>query len=621
MNLNRFRIGTRLVIGFALVLTVATVIVALSLRQMGALGRGLDELNRVIMQESQLLAVLERETLERAVAARNLVLLPDASRRQAALDRIMTAKKNIDDALKQLAALEASAEHASAGQIDAVKAAAAFESRYWPVAQAVVKLSNDGHRDAAVQKLTDECMPLLVELKTRLGQFAELNQEDANARAEALRNSASSSVSWILALGLAALLAGCVMTWVIRRSVLDPIERVSAAVRRVTADDLSQTVEAHGKDELSALLRDVGRMQQRLRELVGNIRSGVHSVSTASSEIASGNQDLSIRTEQTASNLQKTASSMAQLTGTVSQTAESARTAKELATSAQTSAAKGGDVVGQVVTTMEEINTSSKKIADIIGVIDGIAFQTNILALNAAVEAARAGEQGRGFAVVAAEVRSLAGRSAQAAKEIKTLIGASVEKVEAGTRLVGDTGAAMAEIVGNVQRVSDIIGEITTAASEQSQGIGQVNTSVHQLDQMTQQNAALVEQSAAAAESLQDQARKLAQVVGMFRVGDLQQVSAQKASTQVIARAQTTAKDAVKPVAATAPKAVVATALKIAAKAAMNAGSPAAKLRPAVKSSLQPSRSALPARGAPSGAASLPPPKPASADHGDWETF
>jgi methyl-accepting chemotaxis protein len=259
-------------------------------------------------------------------------------------------------------------------------------------------------------------------------------------------------------------------------------------------------------------------MQASLRRLVGEVRSSTDSITTASAEIATGNHDLSVRTEQTASNLQQAASSMEQLTGTVKQSADSARQANQMASSAAEVAARGGSVVSQVVTTMNEINASSKKISDIIGVIDGIAFQTNILALNAAVEAARAGEQGRGFAVVASEVRSLAQRSAQAAKEIKGLIGASVDRVEAGSRLVADAGKTMSEIVGSVQRVSDIIGEITAASSEQSDGIGSVNAAVTQLDQMTQQNSALVEESAAAAESLKDQAVRLSQAVGAFRL-------------------------------------------------------------------------------------------------------
>jgi methyl-accepting chemotaxis protein len=256
---------------------------------------------------------------------------------------------------------------------------------------------------------------------------------------------------------------------------------------------------------------------QKMRATVASVQSSADSIQSASREIASGNQDLSTRTEQAASNLEETAASMEQLTSTVRQSADAARQANQLAASAAEIAVRGGQVVGQVVTTMDEINHSSKKISDIIGVIDGIAFQTNILALNAAVEAARAGEQGRGFAVVAGEVRNLAQRSAEAAKEIKNLIGASVDRVEAGSRLVADAGQTMSEIVGSVQRVSDIIGEITAAAGEQSDGIGQVNVAVTQLDQMTQQNAALVEESAAAAESLKDQASRLAEVIKIFR--------------------------------------------------------------------------------------------------------
>ena len=256
----------------------------------------------------------------------------------------------------------------------------------------------------------------------------------------------------------------------------------------------------------------------RMAEVLTQVRSSTDSIGRASAEIASGNADLNTRTEQTATNLQHAASTMAALTGNVAHSAASSRNADQLANSAATVAQRGGAVVAEVVAVMDEINRSSKKISDIIGVIDGIAFQTNILALNAAVEAARAGEQGRGFAVVASEVRSLAGRSAAAAREIKTLIVSSVEKVDAGSKLVADAGATMTEIVGSVQRVSDIIGEITTAAADQSGGIGQVNAAVGVLDQMTQQNAAMVEQSAAAAESLREQTKRLAQVVDTFQL-------------------------------------------------------------------------------------------------------
>jgi methyl-accepting chemotaxis protein len=297
------------------------------------------------------------------------------------------------------------------------------------------------------------------------------------------------------------------------------VSAFSAHAKRMSEGDLTSDITVAGGSDTAQALASLQTLQVSLRSTLGSMRSGADNLSLAAQEIAQGNNDLSSRTEQTASNLQRAASSMTQLTGTVNQTADSARTANQLASSASEVAARGGQVVAQVVTTMEEINHRSKKIADIIGTIDGIAFQTNILALNAAVEAARAGEQGRGFAVVASEVRSLAQRSAEAAREIKTLIGASVEKVESGSRLVQDAGNTMSEIVASVQRVSDIIGEISAAAAEQSSGIQQINTAVTQLDQMTQQNAALVEESAAAAESLKDQSRQLSTTVNAFRLG------------------------------------------------------------------------------------------------------
>ena len=306
---------------------------------------------------------------------------------------------------------------------------------------------------------------------------------------------------------------------IVSRSVLrqiggEPTEAI-AIMQEVAEGNLDAQIPT---SHPGSMLDGLAHMVTSLRKLVTEVRSATDSTATASGEIAQGNNDLAHRTEDTASNLQTTASSMEELTSTVKQTSDSAQTANQMATSAAAVAARGGEVVSRVVSTMQDINASSNKISDIIGVIDGIAFQTNILTLNAAVEAARAGEQGRGFAVVASEVRSLAQRSAAAAKEIKALIDASVEKVASGTQLVGNAGATMTEIVDSVQRVTDIIGEIRSATSEQSQGIAQVNTAVNQLDQMTQQNSALVEQSAAAADSLREQAMQLTQVVALFRV-------------------------------------------------------------------------------------------------------
>ena len=324
---------------------------------------------------------------------------------------------------------------------------------------------------------------------------------------------------WALAAtGLLAVLGALAFSWLAQRRMVANIDQAAQAAALVSQGRLDVQPHSDDKDEVGDLIRALGSMVGQLRTSMQTVRLATESIGTASAEIATGNQDLSSRTEQAASNLQQAASSMEQLTGTVKQSADSARHANQLAASAAEVAARGGVVVSQVVATMDDINASSKKIADIIGVIDGIAFQTNILALNAAVEAARAGEQGRGFAVVASEVRSLAGRSADAAKEIKGLIGVSVGKVQDGSRLVADAGKTMNEIVSSVQRVSDIIGEITAASAEQSDGIGQINVSVTQLDQMTQQNAALVEQSAAAAESLRDQATRLSEVVATFQL-------------------------------------------------------------------------------------------------------
>ena len=321
----------------------------------------------------------------------------------------------------------------------------------------------------------------------------------------------------VVALVLLGLVGGTMM---LIRSIKQPLEQAIRLAEGIADGDLSSRLTTQRSDEFGQLQGALDKMVQRLRNIVGDVRQGVESVSTASTEIATGNQDLSARTEQTAASLQRTASSMEQLTGTVSSSATTARQANQLAASAAEAATRGGEVVSQVVSNMGEITQSSRKINDIIGVIDGIAFQTNILALNAAVEAARAGEQGRGFAVVASEVRTLAQRSAQAAKEIKTLINDSVERVDSGAQLVGQTGAVMQEIVVSVRRVTDMIGEISSAATEQRDGIAEVNTSVTNLDQMTQQNAALVEQSAAAAQSLRDQAAHLAQVVSVFNVGE-----------------------------------------------------------------------------------------------------
>jgi len=365
--------------------------------------------------------------------------------------------------------------------------------------------------DKDLRPLADKYLQSLDDLHAAMATQLADSQSDTSTLAKA--SQVLLGVGTLIAVALGALLA-----FTVTRSIVQPVQRGKQAAESIADGDLTHPIEASGNDETGQLLQALATMQSRLATIVGNVRHNAEGVATASVEIASGNNDLSARTEQQASALQQTAASMEELGSTVRQNADNARTANQLAMSASTVAQQGGDVVAEVVETMKGINDSSRKIADIISVIDGIAFQTNILALNAAVEAARAGEQGRGFAVVAGEVRSLAGRSAEAAKEIKGLIGTSVERVERGTALVDKAGATMSEVVASIHRVTEIMGEISAASSEQSQGVSQVGEAITQMDQATQQNAALVEQSAAAADSLKTQAGQLVDAVAVFRL-------------------------------------------------------------------------------------------------------
>ncbi|MBA4343302.1 MAG: hypothetical protein C0423_14295 [Methylibium sp.] len=351
-----------------------------------------------------------------------------------------------------------------------------------------------------------------------LQSLIPLAQQHAQESYGTAQSSSTKLLTLAIVGGGVSVLALVVVAWFTLRSVLVPLTEVRRSMARIADGDLASALPAPRQDELGLMIEALAGMQSHLAGIVGQVRHATDSISTASSEIATGSLDLSQRTESTASSLQRAASSMHELTDTVRQSSDAARQADQLANSAAEVAARGGVVVSDVVATMETIAGSSRKIADIIGVIDGIAFQTNILALNAAVEAARAGEQGRGFAVVASEVRSLAGRSADAAREIKSLISASVENVDSGSRLVAQAGSTMQDIVGSVQRVKDIIAEISATSSEQSEGIQRINSSMTELDQMTQQNAALVEQSAAAAESLKEQAARVAEVMSGFKL-------------------------------------------------------------------------------------------------------
>ncbi|QRR34304.1 HAMP domain-containing protein [Hydrogenophaga sp. YM1] len=510
---NRFRIGPRLYLGFALVLMLLAGLTAVAWY---GLKTSQAATARVIEMDKR--AALTQEWLMSTQININRVMAVATSRNDPAVDGyfkpLMSQVSERISVVQKTLEAEIQSEQGKA----LLKEIAERRAAYMAVRKTYFDTLKNGDAAGAQQLLTGGLMPAADAYGAKQRELLELQHRAVAEAVAASEATVNRQIGLLMLLALAAGGLAMVLAWRITRSVTQPLAQAVDVTREVAAGDLRRDVRTERTDELGDLLRALGDMKTSLTRTVSLVRSATDSIDTASQEIATGNQDLSARTEQTASNLQETAASMEQLTGTVRQSADSARQANQLAATAAEVAARGGSVVSQVVTTMDEINHSSRKINDIIGVIDGIAFQTNILALNAAVEAARAGEQGRGFAVVAGEVRNLAQRSAEAAKEIKGLIGASVERVDAGSRLVADAGQTMSEIVGSVQRVSDIIGEITAAAGEQSEGIGQVNVAVNQLDQMTQQNAALVEQSAAAAQSLRDQAGRLTEVVQVFRL-------------------------------------------------------------------------------------------------------
>ncbi|MDH0862912.1 methyl-accepting chemotaxis protein [Mitsuaria sp. GD03876] len=389
---------------------------------------------------------------------------------------------------------------------------------YLSLRDAIAEAKKQGDAARARQIFDERFQGAAQDYKESIRQVVQQQRDQLDGVMKSLAETNQRARIALVVFGVVALVVGGALAMWLTRSITGPLGRAAEVADAIARFDLTGRIDAAGGDETGRLLQSLDAMQGALLRLIGEVRGSTDSIGTASAEIASGNMDLSARTEQTASNLQQAAASLTQLTGTVRQTADAATTANQLAGSAAETAQRGGAVMGQVVATMGEISDSSRRIADIIGTIDGIAFQTNILALNAAVEAARAGEQGRGFAVVAGEVRSLAQRSAEAAKEIKSLIATSVERVESGSRLVSDAGTTMTDIVTSVQRVTDIIAEIRAASQEQSDGINQVNAAVGHLDQMTQQNAALVEEAASAAESLKDQSQRLSTAIAVFRL-------------------------------------------------------------------------------------------------------
>ena len=459
----------------------------------------------------------------RALAVRNLVLLTDPAEREKEQAEMNRAGEDLGTALRALAASLAREEVRDEGDHALLAKIEEIEKAYEPVAAGIARLAMAGQRDEAIAKMNRECRPLLDALRAATGEFVARSQKQTKELVDDSAASYASQRLLLIGLCLGAVAAASALGWWITRRLLSALGAEPAALNeaalRVAEGDLSPVRGADAAEPRS-VLASMAHMQRQLVRLISQVRASSDSIATASAQIATGNADLSGRTEHQASALQQTAATMQEMTSTVQANADSAQQANQLASAAAQVAAQGGEVVQQVVDTMQGISASSQRIGDIISVIDGIAFQTNILALNAAVEAARAGEQGRGFAVVAAEVRSLAQRSASAAREIKQLIGESMAQVDAGSQLVGQAGATMADIVRQVRRVNDLIAEISASTLQQSSGITQVNQAVSSLDQGTQQNAALVEESAAAAESLSQQAKGLTQVVSAFRLAD-----------------------------------------------------------------------------------------------------
>ena len=518
--MKNLKIGVRLTIGFGIVLALLVAGATFGLRQVAKLNDRVEFITSV--DEGKLLALSKVQFAVglRAIAARNLVLVTDPAQQKGDIELVTKAQKDIDSGMQELTALMKNPADATAKERDMLEQLRALEAKYLPIATKIGALATTQQTEAAKASLVADCMPLLKQVIAHINEFNVVMRASATESVTAAQEAYEVSKWTMLALSAVSLLLGSLIAWWLTRSISRPLKEAVTIAQNVSAGDLTSTITVDSKDELGQLKLALKEMNDNLLRIVGDVRHGTDTIATASSEIATGNLDLSSRTEQQAGSLQETASAMEELTATVKQNAENAQQANKLATTASDIAVKGGAVVARVVETMASINESSKKVVDIIGVIDGIAFQTNILALNAAVEAARAGEQGRGFAVVASEVRSLAQRSASAAKEIKQLIGTSVEKVDAGAALVDEAGATMGEILDSIQRVTGIMGDISSASDEQTRGIEQINHAIAQMDQVTQQNAALVEEAAAAAASMQSQTSSLAELVSVFKLDE-----------------------------------------------------------------------------------------------------
>ena len=517
------KIGERLTIGYGLIMLMMASLIVLGVTRLISIGDMTDKVVNQDWVEAEAANTVNALTNANARNTLELFITTDKAQAERIYQSIDANKKTISAALDTLDRLSISAQAKPVlANIKITRAA------YVASFSKVARLLMDDQLDEANRMMRGETLPALNVLQEHIKVMLSMQKRQVANSAIAVRDTISFSRMLMLGLGAGVLLIGVAFSIWITASITRPLSEAVRVAKRVATGDLTTRIDVCGRDETGQLLQALKDMNHSFAKIVAQVRSGTDTIAAGSSQMAAGNLDLSTRTEQQASSLEQTASSMEQLTSTVKQNADNARRASLLAASASEVAVKGGVAVSQVVDTMDSINDSARKIADIIGVIDGIAFQTNILALNAAVEAARAGEQGRGFAVVATEVRNLAQRSAGAAKEIKSLIDDSVNKVAAGARLVDQAGGTMNDIVMSVKRVTAIISEITTASQEQTAGIDQINVAIGQMDQVTQQNASLVEEAAAAAEALHEQAGGLARVVSIFKLDAMPAQTAQR---------------------------------------------------------------------------------------------